>query len=230
MVYSFSNKGGRTSNQDFLFSKSINSDCNLYMVVDGMGGYEFGDIASELVAENIYTYLSTVKEINEKEIQKAVNKSNLVIKQKSHDFGAKIGATLAGIIVVGNLAYLFWVGDVKIILIRNNEILFETRSHTLINQMIENGNLINNIDRYKHVVTRSISGKIKDGIIECYSSDLLKDDLMIIYSDGVSDILGSYQINHIFKSSDSVYEGLNKVEATCNIDAKDNFSMSIIQI
>jgi serine/threonine protein phosphatase PrpC len=230
MVYSFSNKGDRTSNQDFLFSKSINSDCILYMVVDGMGGYKFGDIASKLVAENIYTYLSTVKEINEKEIQKAVNKSNLVIKQKSHDFGAKIGATLAGIIVVGNFAYLFWVGDVKIIFIRNNEIFFESHSHTLINQMIENGNLINNIDRYKHVVTRSISGKIKDGIIECYSSNLIKDDLAVIYSDGVSDILDSYQINHIFKSTGSVQEGINQIEAICTIDSKDNFSMSIVHV
>lgn len=230
MVYSFSNKGGRKSNQDYLFSKSINSDCNLYMVVDGMGGYEFGDIASKIVAENIYTYLSTVKEINEKEIQKAVNKSNLVIKQKSHDFGAKIGATFAGIIVIGNLAYLFWVGDVKIIFIRNNEIFFESYSHTLINQMIENGNLINNIDRYKHVVTRSISGNIKDGIIECYSSNLIKEDLVVIYSDGVSDVLDSYQINHIFISTGSVQEGINQIEALCTIGAKDNFSMSIIQI
>lgn len=230
MVYSFSNKGGRTSNQDFLFSKSINSNCNLYMVVDGMGGYEFGDIASKLVAENIYTYLSTVKEINEKEIQKAVNKSNLVIKQKSQDFDAKIGATLAGIIVVDNLAYFFWVGDVKIIFIRNKEIFFESHSHTLINQMIENGNLITNLDRYKHIVTRSISGKIKDGIIECYSSNLLKEDLVVIYSDGVSDILDSYQINHVFKSSDSVLGGVNKVESLCRTNAKDNFSMTVIHI
>ena len=81
MVNSFSNKGKRKSNQDYLFSKSINPDCILNMVVDGMGGYEYGEVASKLVAENIHTYLSTVQEINEKEIQKAVNKSNLIIKQ-----------------------------------------------------------------------------------------------------------------------------------------------------
>lgn len=230
MVYSFSNKGNRKSNQDFLLSKSISSDCSLYMVVDGMGGYEYGDIASKLVAENIYTYLSTVKEINEKEIQKAANKSNLIIKQKSDDFGAKIGATLAGVIVEENLAYMFWVGDVKIIFIRNNEIFFESHSHTLINQMIENGNLINNINRYKHVVTRSISGNIKDGLIECYSSNFIKEDLLIIYSDGVSDILDSYQINHIFKSTDSVLEGISKVESICSVSARDNFSMTVLHL
>jgi serine/threonine protein phosphatase PrpC len=41
MVYSFSNKGKRKNNQDYLFSKSINPDCNLYMVVDGMGGFKY---------------------------------------------------------------------------------------------------------------------------------------------------------------------------------------------
>lgn len=230
MLYSFSNKGKRKSNQDYLISKLINPECSLHIVVDGMGGYEYGEMASKLVAENIYTYLSTVKEINEKEIQKAVNKTNLIIKQKSDDFGAKIGATLAGVIILKNTAFLFWVGDVKIIHIRNNELLFETHSHTLINQMIENGNVINKIERYKHIVTRSISGKVKDGIIEYYISNLLTDDLVIIYSDGVSDILDSYQINHIFKSTDSVHEGFNQVEALCSIDAKDNFSMLIIQV
>jgi len=231
MVYSFSHIGNRKSNQDYLFSKAINSDCNLYMVVDGMGGYEYGDIASKLVAENIHTYLSTVNVITEKEIQKAVNKSNLIIKQKSEDLKTKIGATLAGAIVFKDMAFLFWVGDVKIIHLRNQKVLFETHSHTLINQMIDNGNVINKIERYKHVVTRSVSGKIKDGTIDCHSiSNLLPNDLIVIYSDGVSDILNSYQINTIFNSSATLQEGINQVEVLCEREAKDNFSMLAVQV
>ena len=231
MEYSFSNKGKRNSNQDYLFSKVINPDCTLHMVVDGMGGYEYGDVAAKLVAENIHTYLGTVKDVNEKEIQKAVNKSNLIIKQKSDDLNAKIGATLAGAIIFKDTAFLFWVGDVKIIHIRNQEVLFESHSHTLINQMIDNGNVINKIERYKHVVTRSVSGNVKDCIIDCYSvSNLLPSDLIIIYTDGVSDILNSYQINGLFKISTSIQDGINQVETLCNIEAKDNFSMMAVQI
>lgn len=231
MEYSFSNKGKRNSNQDYLFSKVINPDCTLHMVVDGMGGYEYGDVAAKLVAENIHTYLATVKDVNEKEIQKAVNKSNLIIKQKSDDLNAKIGATLAGAIVFKDKALIFWVGDVKIIHIRNQELLFESHSHTLINQMIDNGNVINKIERYKHVVTRSVSGNVKESAIDCYSvSNLLPNDLIMIYSDGVSDILNSYQINNIFKSVSIAHEGINQVEALCNIEAKDNFSMIAVQI
>lgn len=231
MEYSFSNKGKRNSNQDYLFSKVINPDCTLHMVVDGMGGYEYGDVAAKLVAENIHTYLATVKDINEKEIQKAVNKSNLIIKQKSDDLNAKIGATLAGSIVFKDKALIFWVGDVKIIHIRNQELLFESHSHTLINQMIDNGNVINKIERYKHVVIRSVSGNIKESVIDCYSvSNLLPNDLIMIYSDGVSDILNSYQINNIFKSLSIAQEGISQVESLCNIEAKDNFSMLVVQV
>lgn len=231
MIYSFTHKGNRKSNQDYLFSKSINPDCNLHLVVDGMGGYEYGDIASKLVAENIHTYLSTVNNITEKEIQKAVNKSNLIIKQKSDDLKTKIGVTLAGAIILKNTAFLFWVGDVKIIHVRNQKVLFETHSHTLINQMIENGNVINKIERYKHVVTRSISGNIKEGVIDCHSvSKLLLNDLVVICSDGVSDLLNSYQINTIFNSTTTVQEGINQIEALCEIEAKDNFSMIVVQV
>lgn len=230
MVYSFSNKGKRKNNQDYLFSKSINRDCNLYMVVDGMGGYEYGDVASKLIAENIHTYLSTVKNIDEKEIQKAVNKSNLIIKQKSIDLNAKIGATIAGVLTLKNTAMLFWIGDVKIIHIKNQEILFESHSHTLINQMINNGNIINNIERYKHVVTRSVSGSIKESVIDSHTiSNLQPNDLILIYSDGVSDILNPFQINQIFKKF-TVQEGINQIEALCDNEAKDNFSMITVHL
>lgn len=231
MVYSFSNKGKRKNNQDYLFSKSINPDCILNMVVDGMGGYEYGDVASKLVAENIHTYLSTINDISEKEIQKAVNKSNLIIKQKSDDLNAKIGATLGGAIILKDKAFLFWVGDVKIIHLRNNKLLFETHSHTLINQMISNGSLINNIERYKHVVTRSVSGSIKESIIDCHLvNNLLPEDIIIIYSDGVSDILNSYQIKSVFDPATTFQDGVNQIETLCKNDANDNFSMMAIII
>ena len=188
-------------------------------------------MASKLVAENIHTYLSTINDISEKEIQKAVNKSNLIIKQKSDDLNAKIGATLGGAIISKDKAFLFWVGDVKIIHLRNNKLLFETHSHTLINQMINNGSVINNLERYKHVVTRSVSGSIKESIIDCHLvNNLLPKDIIIIYSDGVSDILNSYQINNVFKSAASVQEGVSEVEILCNIEAKDNFSMIAILV
>ncbi|MBB4804370.1 protein phosphatase [Flavobacterium nitrogenifigens] len=230
MEYTFSHKGKRKSNQDYLFSQSINPSCVLHLVADGMGGYDYGDIASKLVAENVYTYLSTVNEINEKEIQKAVNKSNLIIKQKSDDLNTKIGATLAGVITFKNRVFLFWVGDVKIVYVRNREILFETHSHTLINDMIKNGNTINKIERYKHIVTRSVSGNIKNSFIDYHSiSHQFPNDLILIYSDGVSDLLSSYQICSILNSSFTVQEGIKKIETLCKSEAKDNFSMIIIE-
>ena len=97
--------------------------------------------------------------------------------------------------------------------------------------MISNGSLINNIERYKHVVTRSVSGSIKESIIDCHLvNNLLPKDIIIIYSDGVSDILNSYQINNVFKSAASVQEGVSEVEILCNIEAKDNFSMIAILV
>lgn len=230
MVFSFSNKGKRKNNQDYLFYKSINADCILYLVVDGMGGYDYGELASKLVAENIHTYLSTVNFIDKKEIQNAVNKSNLIIKQKSDDLNAKMGATLGGVIIFKETAFLFWVGDVKIIHTRNEELLFESHSHTLINQMIENGNIINKIERYKHIVTRSVSGTIKDSEIGFQTiNTVLPNDLIVIYSDGVSDILNSYQVNNVLNSNGTILEGINQLESLCNLKSNDNFSMLIVQ-
>ncbi|RZK24308.1 MAG: hypothetical protein EOO43_07605, partial [Flavobacterium sp.] len=166
MLYSFTDKGKRKSNQDYIIAEIYNPDKSLYVVADGMGGYNHGEIASRGATESIVTYLSGIEHVNERELQKAINKANLFIKQKSEDLKSKIGATIAGVVMSKNDAHVFWVGDVKVLWIRNNEILFESRSHTLVNEMTENGNIVNNIERYKHVVTRSISGSLKEGKID----------------------------------------------------------------
>ena len=60
----FSKIGKREVNQDYVLIQNINPETSLFLVVDGMGGYTDGDIAAQLVAENILTYLSTAKEVD----------------------------------------------------------------------------------------------------------------------------------------------------------------------
>jgi len=58
------NKGQRDVNQDYVLAQNINPDTLLLIVSDGMGGYDHGEIAAKLAAENVLAYLSTISEIN----------------------------------------------------------------------------------------------------------------------------------------------------------------------
>ena len=51
-VFKYSNIGNREENQEYLVSMNLGQDKSLYLVADGMGGYDFGGIASKGVGES----------------------------------------------------------------------------------------------------------------------------------------------------------------------------------
>jgi len=64
-ITSFTEKGRRKTNQDFVMIEKIGQNTDLILIADGMGGYDGGDIASKMVCESICTYLSLQSVINQ---------------------------------------------------------------------------------------------------------------------------------------------------------------------
>ncbi|MFW5700740.1 MAG: PP2C family protein-serine/threonine phosphatase [Cyclobacteriaceae bacterium] len=227
----FSHRGKRKTNQDYVLIQNINPDTHLFLIADGMGGYENGDVAAKIVVENIHTYLSNVQEIEVQHIQKAINKANLLIKQLRDKKQMKIGATVGGLILNELKSFLFWVGDVKIFHFRDNALLFETPAHTLMNEVIESGAISNikQINKYRHIVTRSVQGDIELSQADTRIIERPHEkDLFIICSDGVHDIYDSIQIQQLFKASNVIDEAMSAIEQRLKSEATDNFSMIAI--
>lgn len=187
----FTGIGKRESNQDFICIEQLESGASLYLIVDGMGGYEKGDEAAEIIVDNIFTFLNTQNEFSESVFQKAVNKANLAIKQFNKRQGIKSGATIGGVVLNKNNTYIFWVGDIYVGVIQNDRILFENKRHTMINGLLDSKITLSEreLDRYKHIVTRSISGNISKSIIGYKEITLTNKDQVIICSDGVVDTI-----------------------------------------
>ena len=229
--YSFSHKGKRDTNQDFVLCKDMRPSVSLFLVADGMGGYQHGLMAATMVAENIGTYLSNTLNIDNKQIQMAINKANLAIKQKSDDLAEKMGATVAGVIISETRTQCFWVGDVKIYHFREQELLFESRPHNLMEEVKKNGNItdVEKISKYRHVVTRSVfGGKIPE--TEFFELETLtKGDIIVICSDGVHDIVDATQIQKMILKSDNIKNGLMAIEEYLKTNASDNYSMLALE-
>ena len=222
---SFSHIGKRKVNQDFVLIEELGQGTQLALIADGMGGYDHGDIAAKMVAENIMAFLSTVHQIEPSGIQMAVNKANLAVKQLKELHQTKLGATVAGIILQGEKAICFWVGDVKIFHFKNLDLEWESTPHSLVNEVLSSGSIKDpkQIEKYRHVVTRSVQGDIEKSIISSQIiNDLTSSDQFIICSDGVSDYFEGLQIQQLLKNSTSA---LKEIEDRLSIEAKDNFSL-----
>jgi len=228
-----SDKGKRSVNQDLILEQAAKDGSYLFAVIDGMGGYEHGELAAQVIAENIATYISTVDSINPFHIQKAINKSNLVIRQKNAVVSGRMGATIGGVLIKDEIVTYFLVGDVKVFHFRNNHLIFESTTHSLTTDLIASGSITEptQLSKYKHVVTRCIQGDVKLSQAEFNSNHFQADtDVLIVCSDGVHDQLDSLQIEKMFFKAASTTDLFHHLKTRLTAEAIDNFSFGIISL
>ena len=218
--------GKRETNQDFICIERLESGASFFLIADGMGGYEKGDEAAKIVSENIFTFLNHVESISEQNIQQAIQKANLAIKQFNNKNNIKSGATIGGVILDKNISHVFWVGDVMVYQINKDKILFQTKSHTLVNSLLESESIKEekSLEKYKHIVTRSISGKPSESNIGYHSSLFSQDDMFIICSDGVHNAISIEQIL-LFTNQKN---GFQELESQFLKNKQDNYSIITI--
>lgn len=180
-IFKYSNLGNREQNQDYLVSTKLGQDSSLHLVADGMGGYECGDIASKIVGDSYVYGLSRNMSIEE-----ATREASNNIQIERRNLGvAKIGSTVAGVMICGMKATIFWAGDSRVYLFRNKEQLFQTEDHSILNELSRKRKLsFEERERYGHIITRSIMGNADDRVDTCEMT-LLEGDELLICSDGL---------------------------------------------
>ena len=205
-AFAISHKGKRKINEDVILITKIDSETHLYLIADGMGGYENGEVGAKITIESIHTFLSYNKITTEENLQKAVNKANLAIRQEQNRTGVKLGATLGGIIVSKNIATCFWVGDVKILHFSKDKLLFESKSHNLIEELSKASSNPEKItSRYAHIVTRSIQGETEKSKISYEQLQLNNNDTIILCSDGMHSIIDTQTLLYTIKKGISTF-------------------------
>lgn len=224
-IFSYSGKGIRETNEDYIKNEILSDSISLHIVADGMGGYEHGEIASQTATEAIFQFLvgSTIQGDIPMLIQQAVEFANSQILTLRSQYHTKLGTTIAGVLIIDSTAYAFWLGDVQIQHFRDNKQLFISESHTLINEMKKNGHVsVKEIERYKHIVTKSLSGTPLDSNLPVIEIQLQQRDTISISSDGLYNSIDPASL--ILKSDKVIGDILNKMKEPND----DNFSIITI--
>lgn len=221
-VYSYSGKGNRETNEDYIRSVQFDNNTSLHIVADGMGGYLYGEIAAQVATDAIVQYISERHSEGNitSTIQQAVEFANEEIALKRKTLHAKLGTTIAGVFFQESVSYAFWMGDVQIQHFRDNKQLFISESHSLINEMKSNGVVSGkDIERYKNIVTKSLSGTPLEESIPIIEIQLKQGDTICISSDGLYNSVNPATL--IQKTDVLVSKELDAV----NLVNHDNFSI-----
>lgn len=173
--------GAREKNEDRFAHHELPNGDQLFIVADGMGGYEAGDEAAECAIKAIVASLTETPD----SISRAVECANQAIAEKRISMGvSEMGCTLAAVILHQEAVTVFWAGDSRVYIIRNDRIVFETEDHSLINEMRRIKRLTPaQIRKYEHIVRRSLMGNSTDDV-EIIEQSVLPGDEILICSDG----------------------------------------------
>lgn len=226
----------RTMNQDFVFrsDESVGNLPNLFIVADGMGGHKAGDYASHYTVE---TLVESIREDQEKNpikiIRKAIEKANEKVLEKSlSDEGlAGMGTTVVVATVIGHYLYVANVGDSRLYLI-TDKITQITKDHSLVEEMVRIGEINREQARNhpdKNIITRAV-GVRRDIKIDFFDVRLGRGDLILMCSDGLSNMLEDSEIEEIVKKGGELSEIASELVRMANQNGgKDNIAVVLAE-
>jgi len=226
----------RVTNQDFVYvsEESVGNLPNLFVVADGMGGHKAGDMASRYTVEVILQSIRSNKEQNPiKVIRAAIETANTKVleKAKQDENLAGMGTTVVVATIIDHYMYVANVGDSRLYLIRDT-IQQITKDHSLVEEMIRIGEIDRKEARNhpdKNIITRAIGAK-KMVSIDFFDMRLELNDVLLMCSDGLSNMLEDQEIEDIIKSGMDLPEiALELIGKANQNGGKDNIAVVLIE-
>ena len=227
----------RKLNQDFVYSSDerVGNLPNVYIVADGMGGHQAGDYASKCTVE---TMVREIRGCFEKSpiriLSKAIRIANDQVRKKAREDESLLGmgTTVVAATCLGKYLQVANVGDSRLYII-NDEVRQITRDHSLVEEMVRMGGIDREAARNhpdKNIITRAIGAR--DTIeIDFFHEELKSGDIVLMCSDGLTNMLEDEEIGRILRSQGTIEERAEElIEAANQNGGRDNIAVIVIDM
>jgi serine/threonine protein phosphatase PrpC len=223
--------------------RAINEDAcldlpelGLWVVADGMGGHEAGDVASRMIIEH-FRQISEPDNLNN--FVSAAKRCLLEVNQSLREIAAQqysnatIGSTMVALLAYGKQCAYLWVGDSRIYRLRNEKLEQMTKDHSMVEKYIDEG-LMRPEEAYDssvaNVLTRAVGAQ--DTLdIDLKLDELQDGDTFLLCSDGLYREVSHEEIAQLMtRGDDCTTITKNLLERALDKDAKDNVTVSVVRI
>ena len=200
----------RDIKQDYYYISKPQDEIQIFILADGMGGYQGGEIASCLATKTALSYIqsnfeNTLKEKEEilKLIISSIEYANMVVYEKSKENNELegMGTTIEVCLIYNNKIYIGHVGDSRVYRIRKEFIRRLTRDHSYVEKLVKDGPLTREEAMHhpkKTMLTKAL------GCTAFVDPDVtvkgfLKDDIILMCSDGLTNMIEEEEIYKIIR-------------------------------
>ena len=228
----------REINQDACRYGMLSDTCAWAVVCDGMGGENGGNVASKIAVETISDIIQSeyLDELSDEALSdliiKAVQTANNNIYQTAiNDISLSgMGTTAELAFLRNNLLYIAHVGDSRAYIMRGNKIKQITKDHSLVQEMIESGELTEEeakVHPNKNLITRAlgISEDIKLDFIEAPAQS---GDILILTTDGLTNYVSENEMISVIGNGDIENACEHLVDMAKSAGGSDNITVTLI--
>lgn len=234
----------RTNNEDAYIAQYIwDKEHILAVAIDGVGGYDGGEVAAELARTSIIEYLENYPNGERLELLKqAVISANNTIyaERKNQPQFSNMSCVLTAVLIEikGRRINMAHVGDTRLYQYANGTITKLSHDHSLIGYREEIGELSEDEAMHhpqRNIIGRDVGSKLLDSgnndYIEISSFPLLSKSTLLLCSDGLCDMLTSNQMASILQAKQQVEEKTNAlIDSANNAGGKDNVTVVIVDV
>lgn len=229
--YSFSDKGKvrKIQEDDYM----CNDRTAHWVVADGMGGHEKGDVASLLISETLEKLERTALFADFVDgIEDGLNSVNQKLQLMAGN--GVIGSTVAGIALQQQYALFYWAGDSRIYLLRDKKLNQLSIDHTYTQELIDQGKLtIEEASEHpqKNIITRAV-GADPELFIDFEMMQLQHGDLFLVCSDGIEKELSNDDVQEILNThrKNPQKAGQAVLDEVLERGARDNVTFVLVDI
>lgn len=203
----------RQINEDSYYISKPDDEIKLFIVADGMGGYNGGEVASNLAVQAAHNYILSnfekAKESKELLLDLAKNSmqySNKIVYEKAlqdEEF-KNMGTTLDICLIYGNKAYISHIGDSRIYRIRKEFMRKLTKDHSYVQQLVDEGKITKE-ESMNHPKKNMLVKAL--GCTEYIEPDVMikafiKGDIILMCTDGLTNMITEEEIFRIIKGNE----------------------------
>ena len=230
----------RENNEDAYFIDEVN---RFYLVADGMGGHQAGEIASGLVVATIQELLRTPPDDSEpydhllspaaNTLAALVRAANTAVYEKSreHEKYRGMGSTLAAVLYTDTTAIVANVGDSPVYLVRGQNIEPLSVTHTVAAELgrTHSAQLKNLSEKVQHMLTRAI-GIEPEVVPDICELQCFHGDIFVLCSDGLSNKVSPPEIADIVTAAPPGVACRELVNLANQRGGEDNITVIILKI
>lgn len=227
--------GVRLVNQDAVRFPDPESDMragDLYVVADGVGGQEDGEIAAQLAAQTIHDEYYALRTHYDAQtaLSQAIASANTIVFEEAQVRQVQMGCTVVVALLLDDEMIVGHAGDARAYRLRGNTLQQLTKDHSWIQDQLDAGT-INRKQATNHVmrhIVRRVLGNQATLEVEFNRRRWLPGDKLLLCSDGLHDVLSDRRIRRLLQQSDPQSAAEQLVQAALNAKSQDNTTGLVI--